>query len=152
MKMLLDTNVLLRIAQPAHPQRTEALEATVRLSEAELDLCLVPQVLYEFWSVATRPVSVNGLGMDAAAAERSLDELTHDFHLQRDERGVYGHWRSLIAAHRVRGKNAHDARLVAAMLRHGIGCLLTFNTPDFARFTTIAVYSPTEIVAGRLPV
>jgi predicted nucleic acid-binding protein len=42
----------------------------------------------------------------------------------------------------VRGKNAHDARLVAAMLVHGLTHVLTFNGKDFARFGEIAVIPP----------
>ncbi len=151
MKILVDTNVLLRIAQGTHPQRPNALESIVRLTAEDVELCLVPQVLYEFWVAATRPLEVNGLGMDCSAAEQSLDELTQDFRLLRDERGIYGHWRSLIAAHRVHGKVAHDARLVAAMQRHGVQRLLTFNKPDFARFTSIVVFTPAEVLAGAVP-
>ena len=39
----------------------------------------------------------------------------------------------------------HDARLVAAMIVHGIPNLLTFNLPDFKRFTEITVISPEEV-------
>ncbi len=151
MKVLVDTNVLLRIAQAGHPHRPAAAEAVVQLIAADHELCVVPQVLYEFWVSATRPEPVNGLGMDCAAAERSLDELVREFRLLRDERGVYGFWRSLIAAHQVQGKLAHDARLVAAMQRHGLNDILTFNKPDFARFTGIRVLTPADILSGQLP-
>ena len=33
--------------------------------------------------------------------------------LLRDERGIISHWRTLVHTHNVKGKNAHDARLVA---------------------------------------
>lgn len=48
-------------------------------------------------------------------------------------------WERLVVAHRVSGKNAHDARLVAAMLVHGVENLLTFNTQDFRRYGEIRV-------------
>lgn len=35
-----------------------------------------------------------------------------------------------------------DARLVAAMKRHGTSHLLTFNDGDFARFSDITVVNP----------
>ena len=50
----------------------------------------------------------------------------------------------------VKGKNAHDTRLVAAMQRHRVTTLVTFNTPDFARFTGINVFSPADILNGLL--
>jgi hypothetical protein len=40
---------------------------------------------------------------------------------------------------------------VAAMQRHELTNLLTFNGPDFGRFSTISVYSPAEMLAGRIP-
>ena len=48
----------------------------------------------------------------------------------------------------VQGKQAHDTRLVAAMERHGVRYLLTFNTSDFARFPKIVAHSPAEIMTG----
>jgi predicted nucleic acid-binding protein len=42
----------------------------------------------------------------------------------------------------VSGKPAHDARLVAAMIKHGIVHLLTFNDGDFKRYTEIVAESP----------
>jgi len=51
----------------------------------------------------------------------------------------------------VHGTRAHDTRLVAAMQRHGLTYLLTFNTADFSRFTAIHGLSPEDILAGQLP-
>lgn len=113
--------------------------------------CLVPQNIYEFWVVATRPIDKNGLGLSAGDARSTVDELLLRFPLLRDERGVFGHWISLVTLQQVIGKNAHDARLAAAMLRHSITLLLTFNVGDFKRFSPIQVLDPQEIVAGKLP-
>ena len=107
-------------------------------------------MLYEYWVVATRPVNVNGLGMDTGDVEQALENWATLFKLLRDERGVFGYWRDLVSAHQVKGKNAHDARLVAAMQRHRVTTLVTFNTPDFARFTGINVFSPADILNGLL--
>jgi hypothetical protein len=46
----------------------------------------------------------------------------------------------------VQGKQAHDARLVAAMQRHGPSHLLTFNTADFQRYTGLGLFAPHAIV------
>ena len=65
----------------------------------------------------------------------------------------YNHfvWQALARNYDVKGKNAHDARLVAAMQRHGIGHLLTFNKPDFTRFAGVCVFTPAEVLAGQVP-
>ena len=68
MQVLLDTNVLLRSVEPRHAQHQTSVDATDALRQRGHDLVIVPQVLYEFWSVATRPIEQNGLGMGPAEA------------------------------------------------------------------------------------
>jgi predicted nucleic acid-binding protein len=148
MRVLLDTNVLLRSAEPRHAQHQTATAATDALRRGGHDLVIVPQVLYEFWSVATRPIENNGLGMSASEAETELSAIKRLFRFLRDERAVYGEWEHLVTSFDVKGKRAHDARLVAAMNRHGIAHLLTFNTVDFARYPSITVLAPAELVSG----
>jgi len=41
-----------------------ALAALKQLANADYDLGLVPQSIYEYWVVATRPVTMNGLGRE----------------------------------------------------------------------------------------
>ena len=120
------------------------------LAAHDHEAVIVPQVLYEYWVVATRLQEVNGLGLDVASAERAVAEWMTVFKPLLDERGVFGHWRNLVSAHEVKGKNAHDARLVAAMQRHRVTTQVTFNTPDFARFTGINVFSPADVLNGLL--
>lgn len=151
MRVLVDTNVLLRISQTTSPDHSLATSSVSVLMHAGYALCIVPQVVYEYWVVATRPLSVNGLGMDIQDARRSVERVTERFQLLKDERGIYGEWESLVIRHTITGKLAHDARLVAAMLRHDISHVVTFNVADFARFPQIQVYSPADVLAGRLP-
>lgn len=151
MRVLLDTNILLRLVQPTSSGHASAKEAIFKLVTLGIELCLVPQVLYEFWVVATRPVNVNGLGMDTATAELSLIEIIKEYQLLKDERGIFSRWQSLVVNNMVSGKRAHDARLVAAMLRHRLSSILTFNASDFESFPGIQVLTPEAFLAGRLP-
>lgn len=67
MKILLDTNILTRSAQASHPQHKIATSALVTLIQRGDIPCLVSQVVYEFWTVATRPIGAeNGLGLTVA--------------------------------------------------------------------------------------
>ena len=149
MRILLDTNVLLRLEDLAHAQHSPARTAIDILDSNSHELVLVPQVLYECWVVATRPREVNGLGLDSARVDQMISEWIDLFSLLRDERQVFQFWRELVSQHDVRGKNAHDARLVAAMMRHGVTEILTFNTADFVRFPDIRCFSPADVIAGR---
>ncbi len=151
MRILMDSNIIVRLFQPNHPHSPIAEAAIIQLEQLGFFLCLVPQNIYEFWVVATRPVLQNGLGLSSHDARESVDSLLRQFHMLRDERGVFGHWISLVTQHQAIGKNAHDARLAAAMERHSIANLLTFNGADFKRFLSIQILDPAEIVAGKSP-
>jgi predicted nucleic acid-binding protein len=143
---LLDTNILTRLAQPHHPQHTRARDAVRKLLEGNRELFVVPQNLYEFWVVATRPAADNGLGMPADEARSELSQIKRLFVLLLDERGIFPEWEQLIAAHEIKGKTAHDARLVAAMRRHSLRSLLTFNAGHFSRFPDIEVITPEKVL------
>ena len=45
------------------------------------------------------------------------------------------------------GKNAHDARFVAAMSVHGLSHLLTFNSQDFRQYPAITAVAPADVLA-----
>ena len=66
MSWLLDTNVLLRLADEQSRERSVAEEAIARLLERGIPVFISAQVLVEFWAVATRPEQVNGLGWSTA--------------------------------------------------------------------------------------
>lgn len=151
MRILLDTNVLLRLEDLSHSQHSVARSAIDVLNAKGNDLVLVPQVVYEGWVVATRPSDVNGLGLDSVRVDQMISEWIEIFSLLRDERRIFRMWRELVLHYGVRGKNAHDVRLVAAMGRHRISDILTFNAADFVRFTSIRVWTPFDVVGGRVP-
>jgi hypothetical protein len=69
------------------------------------------------------------------------------FTLLPDTRALLPEWERLVTASGVTGKNAHDARLVAAMIVHGVTHLLTFNVADFSRYSGIIVLNPASVVA-----
>ena len=144
MAVLLDTNILLRLAQPNHLSALTARRALRTLREANETLHIVHQNLVEFWAVTTRPVTANGLGFSTAEAAAEIVSLQHLFSLL-PELPLHDTWARLVNDYRVSGKNAHDARLVAAMIVHGITGILTFNVQDFARYDRIRVLDATNV-------
>lgn len=144
MRVLSDSNVLLRGIQPGHPQHADADRAITRLLAGGDEVCIVPQNLYEFWSVATRPIAQNGLALPVARVAGELARLKQLFPLLEDTPAVLPQWEQLVTTHAVLGRNAHDARLVAAMLVHRVTHLLTFDGGDFRRFP-ITVLDPAAV-------
>jgi predicted nucleic acid-binding protein len=145
MSYLVDTNLLLRLAEPKHLMYHTVLDATDTLRKRGESLIVVPQNLIEFWAVATRPRANNGLGMTVDEAAAELISLKALFVLLLDEPAVFSEWERLVMQNRVSGKQAHDARIVAAMKVHGVTQLLTFNTDDFKRYGDITAVHPTSV-------
>jgi predicted nucleic acid-binding protein len=152
MRILLDTNVLLRSVEPGHIQHQASIEAIDLLRKRDHELVIAPQVLYEFWSVATRPIENNGLGMSPDEAHAELATIQRLFRLLRDERAIYPIWEHLVSTLGVKGKQAHDARVAAAMQRHAVGHLLTFNATDFIRYPVVTTLTPSDVVRGTAAV
>ena len=70
MRILLDTNILLRNARRSDPDYQRVNAALDRLIADGWELCVGVQNIVEFWVVATRPTNVNGLGLSPAEAEQ----------------------------------------------------------------------------------
>ncbi len=147
MTVLLDTNVVVGFLAPGHMHHASAAAAVKYLQFDDQELCLVPQVCYEYWVVATRPTRERGLGMSHQDATKDLREIEELFTLLRDERTVFDHWQSIVDEFKVLGKQAHDARLIAAMRRHELTHLLTFNLADFQRYPGIELLDPNEFAS-----
>ncbi|MGZ8900728.1 MAG: type II toxin-antitoxin system VapC family toxin [Limisphaerales bacterium] len=143
-----DTNILLRAADPRSVDCNQAKDAVIKLRSDGMIPVLFPQMLIEFWVAATRPVQNNGLGWDGTRAERELEQLLRAFAVLPEREEIFQHWRTLVTRFKVSGKRAHDARIAAAMISHGVPALLTFNSDDFSAFSDLSIFSPEKIL-GR---
>lgn len=146
MPVLIDANVLLFSASPASPDYKVARDAVHRLLVSGELLYIVPQSIYEFWAVATRPLNVRGLGLTPTQALAEVTRIRSLFRLLPDIPAIYPEWEKLVSQHGVSGKNAHDTRYVAAMTVHGLTQLLTFNGSDFKRFQQISIIEPPSVL------
>lgn len=142
MSVFVDTNILLRAIEVGDPMHEAAVRAVAGLLTAGEALVVTPQIVAEFWSVATRPRERNGIGLTPDAAGAELEQIHAFFTVLPESRDVYDIWRDLVTRHGVSGVAAHDARLVAAMKVHGITRILTFKRSDFARYPDVEVVDP----------
>lgn len=149
MSCLVDTNVLLRLADDRSAEHAVAKAAVEHLLARKKSVFIGSQVLVEFWSVATRPEQVNGLGWSTTTAEETIRALRDQFPLLEDTPAVLDCWFDLVGRCQVSGKRAHDARLAALLLVHGVRQLVTFNTSDFPRNWGVEAVHPKEVMAAR---
>jgi len=134
---LADTNLLLRLADPASPQHPVAAQALARLLGQGDEVYLTSQNFIELWAVATRPVEANGFGWNSERTAREVTELQARFPLLPDSPEIFTRWLELVKQLPIHGKRVHDARLVAVLQAHSVEYLITFNTSDFAAFSSV---------------
>jgi predicted nucleic acid-binding protein len=143
MAHLLDTNILVRLANAADALHTEATRAVMELHRRGEVLHLTPQVLIEFRNVATRPAALNGLGLSTVDAEAQAAGFEAKFPLLADNPDIFPAWKALVSGLGVIGKQVHDARLAAVCHAHKVTHLLTFNVTHFIR---MAGFGPVIVV------
>jgi predicted nucleic acid-binding protein len=142
MRVLVDTNILLRSAQPNHPSYSQATTAVSRLMRRNDALYFCSQNVAEFWNVATRPSDRNGMGLSIEEALREIRSIEHLFTLLPDIPAVYTAWKRIVEDHRVQGVKVYDARLIAFMGVYAIEGILTFDVADFSRYKKATVLHP----------
>lgn len=133
MAYLIDTSILIRLANAADIRHAVAARAMMELHRRREMVHLTPQVLVEFRNVATRPVAVNGLGLPIMQAEAEAAGFEAQFPLLAETPDIFPAWKALVGALGVIGKQVHDARLVAVCHAHRVTHLLTFNVSHFLR-------------------
>ncbi len=138
-RILSDTNIWLRTADPGSALHSVAVQSVARLLADGHEVCVCAQNLIEFWAVATRPAEANGLGWSPEETAAELAGIEARFTLLPDLPETFGHWKSLVQAHGIRGKRTHDARLAAVCLSHGVHALLTLNVDDFRALSCITL-------------
>ncbi|MBD1824176.1 PIN domain-containing protein [Cyanobacteria bacterium FACHB-DQ100] len=143
---LLDTNILLRLSDPASPDQTRMFATIAQILTQGDQCCITAQVLIELWVVATRPTNVNGLGWTIEQTENAIVRLSAQFSFLRETEAIYPTWRNLVTAHRVKGKRTHDLRLIAVMQTHVVTHLLTLNPRDFPDVLGITIVHPQDLL------
>ena len=127
---------------PAHLEIKRALDALLIRGER---VAITAQILLEFQSLATRPLSANGLGMTTLEANSQAHVIEAIFPFLDETPSVYMNWRMLMHRYDIRGRQVYDARLVAVMLAHGYTHILTANADHFRRFSEITVVEPKDV-------
>jgi predicted nucleic acid-binding protein len=138
MACLVDTSVLVRLANTADAHYATACAATIALHRRGEVLNICAQNLIEFRNAATRPIALNGLGLSVSDVEAKAALFESTFPLLDDTPDIYPAWKSIVQSANVTGKQVHDARLVAVCHVNGVSHLLTFNISHFTRLSHVA--------------
>ncbi|MBO0798859.1 MAG: type II toxin-antitoxin system VapC family toxin [Blastocatellia bacterium] len=146
MSFLIDTNIFLRLVPKNDPDRQVVVNALRKLRSKKEDLYYTTQVLAEFWTVCTRPVTARGgYGLTSLETERRARPIERYCKLLTESLATHQEWRRLIMVHSVQGVLIHDARTVSVMNLNGITHILTFDKDDFKRYSNIIALSPVDL-------
>lgn len=141
--VFIDTNVLVYAALSRSPLHSKASDWLNRLGKQGAPLWISRQVVREFLVVMTRPG-----GLTEELPVPTLIEMARyldgHFLIAEDGPRVTQQLLALMARIPVRGKQVHDANIVATMLVHDIPDLLTRNTSDFIRYSGLITLLPLE--------
>ena len=89
MRVLVDTNILLRSAQPRNPLCAQATQAVSKLIRQKDAVFFCSQNIAEFWNVATRPADLNGLGLSHEEVLQEVSSIERLLTLLPDIPAIY---------------------------------------------------------------
>jgi predicted nucleic acid-binding protein len=133
-RAMLDTNVLLAATDEGRAEHDQALAIVNDWPGRGTTLYASGQIMREYLAVATRPAEKNGLGLTPADALANVRAFRSRTTLLAEDGKVADRLLALLEDVACGGKQVHDANVVATMLVHGIGSIVTINTEDFTRF------------------
>jgi len=139
---LLDTNIIVRFTDTDSAEYNLISNAISQILVEGGQCFITSQVITEFWVVATRPVSVNGLGWTVEKTEQAVQMLLNQFDLLEETPTIFPQWLSLVTSYKISGKRTHDVRIQAVMLTHNISYLLTLNPQDFVTIEGLEIIHP----------
>lgn len=138
---VVDTNLLVYSTVTGNPWFEESRRWLSALQEQDSVLCVSTQILREYLVVLTRgDVFETRFGVEQAVSE--VEALLPSVILLEETAESAARLRDLVRRYGVRGKEIHDANIVATMLQYGITRLATFNRADFERFSELSLETP----------
>lgn len=140
---LVDTNVLVYAFHPEAQHHAASRSLLDRAQDGQIALCLVPQVLTEFYAVVTNARRVTTArrpdeAMDAIEKLMVMPGIT----ILPTPADILTRWLSLTRKYAVTGARTFDVQLIATMLGNGVEKVYTFNTDHFDRFDEVEVFTP----------
>jgi predicted nucleic acid-binding protein len=131
--VFVDTNILVYAKLAKSPWHSSAVTALRTLTSQGVELWISRQVLREYLVAMSRP---NTLSEDIPTSSLADDvsAFAGQFRVAEDGPEVTEQLLAHVVAANVRGKQIHDANIVATMRVYGIRRLLTHNVRDFTRF------------------
>ena len=135
---LIDTNVLVYATVEGSPWYAEARRWLARLQRDGSSLYITTQIYREYLVVLTRG-EVFEQTFTPDEAVQILSTLSTSVTLLGETSRSFETFQDLVLRYQVRGKQVHDANIVAVMVDQGVRHLVTYNQDDFKRYAEISL-------------
>ena len=143
--ILFDSNLLVYAHATHSPFHATAKQLRDQAARGELEACLAPQVLCEFFAVVTNPRLFDPPMTPKQASQEITTYWTQSgFRRIAPTEQTVTRLIGLVARHAVRDRWIFDVFLVATMLENGVTTIYTANTKDFLPFHELQVVNPFE--------
>ena len=141
--LVVDTNILVYAHRRESREHAAAQQIVRNMAEGADAWAIAWPCLYEFFSVVTNPRIWKDAASDPdqAAAQIEAWVASPSLRLIGETEDFWVVLQSLLRRPRVRGPVAHDARIAAICIAHGVEALLTRDR-DFALFPELVVRNP----------
>jgi len=133
-KAFVDTNVLLRAVSLDMALHREAATLVQQMWDRDVELWISRQIFREYLVQTTHPNTLSS-SLTISQIMEHIEIIETLFHVADEIQEVTEQLLSLTQIYPTRGKQIHDANIVATMLVYGIDTLLTMNGKDFRRFS-----------------
>jgi|WetSurMetagenome_2_1015567.scaffolds.fasta_scaffold527716_1 uncharacterized protein len=137
---LLDTNVLVYAMNKDAPNHDACRALLDRALAQEIQVCVAPQVLFEYFAVVTSPRQMT-IPLSAADAASDIECLRRAFPVVCPGKRVIDLTLETARALGQSGRHVFDIVLAATMLENGIKAIFTFDD-RFARVPGITILTP----------
>jgi len=133
-KAFVDTNIILRAFHSEFAEHVQVKALFDQTILRDTQLFISRQVIREYLVQATHPRTF-ATEQSIEVVSQHLDQITQVCTVLNDNTEVTAQLLNLLKTHPTRGKQIHDANIVATMLANDIDTLLTLNIADFQRYT-----------------
>jgi predicted nucleic acid-binding protein len=141
-RVLVDTSVFLSATDQDRAEHRQALLILNEWTARGTTLYSSGQIMREYLAIATRPPAGHGLGLKQADALANVRAIRTRTSLLAEDASVADRLLDVLDEIPCRGKQVHDANVVATMLVHGIDSMVTINVADFSRFGHLITLIP----------
>lgn len=141
--VLLDTNVIVYATDSSSPYHAQAKSIRDSGIEGKLSLCVCPQVLAEFFAVATNPKRVaNPIYSQVAIVEVKKYFQSESIMKIYPKEDILERMIALFKYHPIEKAEIFDLQLIATMLSNEVSQIYTYDQELFTKFEEIKVLTP----------